>query len=118
LAGLRDCPRSGKPKTYDEVTERRLLALIDTPPPEGYSQWNGRLLAESLGDVSDDQVWRLLRKHKIQLQRRRSWCISTDPEFGAKAADVVWPEYSIVRNRQARRALPHPVTSAGCTLLP
>jgi transposase len=89
LGGLRDAPRSGKPKTYDEVTEKRLLALLDSPPPEGYSQWNGRLLAGALGDVSDDQVWRLLRKHKIQLQRRRNWCISTDPEFGAKAADVV-----------------------------
>ncbi len=50
---------------------------------------DGRLLAQALGDVSDDQVWRVLRKHKIQLQRRRSWCISTDPEFGPKAADVV-----------------------------
>lgn len=89
LAGLRDAPRSGKPKTYTDATEKRLLALLDTPPPQGYSQWNGPLLAEALGDVSDDQVWRLLRKHKIQLQRRRSWCISTDPEFGAKAADVV-----------------------------
>jgi transposase len=89
LAGLQDAPRSGKPKTYTEAAEKRLLALLDTPPPQGYSQWNGPLLAEALGDVSDDQVWRLLRKHKIQLQRRRSWCISTDPEFGAKAADVV-----------------------------
>ena len=31
----------------------------------------------------------VLRKHKIQLQRRRSWCIATDPEFGPKAADVI-----------------------------
>jgi hypothetical protein len=46
------------------------------------------LLAQKLGDVSGDQVWRVLRKHKIQLQRRRSWCILTDPEFGPKAADV------------------------------
>jgi flavin-dependent dehydrogenase len=30
----------------------------------------------------------------------------------------VWPEYSIARNRQARRALAHSVTPAGCTLLP
>lgn len=89
LDGLQDAPRSGKPKTYDDNTEKRMLALLDNNPPDGYSQWNGRLLAEALGDVSDDQVWRLLRKHKIQLQRRRSWCISTDPEFGAKAADVV-----------------------------
>lgn len=101
LAGLQDAPRSGKPKTYDEQAEKRVLALLDCDPPEGYGQWNGRLLAQSLGDVSDDQVWRVLRKHKIQLQRRRSWCISTDPEFGPKAADIVGlylspPEKAIV----------------------
>ena len=89
LEGLRDAPRPGKPKTYGETAEKRILALLDTDPPAGYSQWNGRLLAVALGDVSDDQVWRVLRKHNIQLQRRRRWCISTDPEFGPKAADVV-----------------------------
>jgi hypothetical protein len=30
----------------------------------------------------------VLRKYDICLQRR-SWCISTDPEFGPKAADIV-----------------------------
>ena len=30
-----------------------------------------------------------MRKHDIGLLRRRSWCISTDPEFGPKAADIV-----------------------------
>jgi transposase len=89
LAGLGDAARSGKPKTYDDKTEKRILTLLDEKPPDGYSQWNGRLLAEKLGDISADQVWRVLRKHDIQLQRRRSWCISTDPEFGPKAADVV-----------------------------
>ena len=89
LAGLHDARRTGKPKTYDQQTEKRILALLDSDPPSGYSQWNGRLLADALDEVSDDQVWRVLRKHKIQLQRRRSWCISTDPEFGPKAADVV-----------------------------
>jgi transposase len=67
LAGLGDAARPGKPKTYDEETEKRTLASLDIDPPEGYSQWNGRLLAETLGDVSDDQVWRVLRRHKIQL---------------------------------------------------
>ncbi len=89
LNGLSDEARSGKPATYNDATERRVLQLLDQPPPEGYGQWNGRLLAEALGDVSADHVWRILRKRQIQLQRRRSWCISTDPEFGAKAADVV-----------------------------
>ena len=89
LNGLSDEARPGKPATYTEQTERRVLQLLDQPPPKGYGQWNGRLLAEALGDVSADQVWRILRKLQIQLQRRRSWCISTDPEFGPKAADVV-----------------------------
>jgi transposase len=89
LVALSDAPRPGKPAQYTAATEKRVLALLDEPPTAGYAQWNGRLLAESLGDVSDDHVWRILRKHKIQLQRRRSWCISMDPEFGPKAADVV-----------------------------
>jgi transposase len=46
-------------------------------------------LAEHLGDVSKEQVWRVMRKHDIQLERRKSWCVSTDPEFSRKAADVV-----------------------------
>ena len=47
------------------------------------------MLAEALPGVSKDQVWRILRRHDICLERRRSWCISTDPEFAPKAADVV-----------------------------
>ena len=89
LAGLEDSARSGKPRQYGEATERRILAQLDQKPPAGYSGWSGTLLAEALGDVSADEVWRVLRQHGISLQRRRSWCISTDPEFAAKAADVV-----------------------------
>ena len=89
MAGLSDAARPGKPAKYDASTEKRVLALLDQPPPKGYSQWNGNRLAERLGDVSKDQVWRILRRHDICLQRRRSWCVSTDPEFGPKAADVV-----------------------------
>jgi transposase len=47
------------------------------------------LLAAHLGDVPDHQVWRVLRQRGISLQRRRSWCVSTDPEFDRKAADIV-----------------------------
>jgi len=89
MAGLEDRPRSGRPGTYDRDTERRILAQLDQPPPEGRARWNGRLVAEALGDVSKHQVWRVLKKHGICLERRRSWCISTDPEFASKAADIV-----------------------------
>lgn len=89
LAGLEDKPRTGKAAKYNRETERRILAELDAPPPEGYATWTGRLLAQSLGDVSAHHVWRVLKRHGIHLQRRRSWCVSTDPEFAQKAADIV-----------------------------
>lgn len=87
-AGLSDAPRPGQPIKYGRESEKRLLAQLDTPPPRGYAAWNGRRLAQALG-VSTDWVWATLRRYDISLQRRRSWCISTDPEFTRKAADIV-----------------------------
>jgi transposase len=87
--GLQDVPRRGPIPKYGEATERRILAQMDTSPPTVYSSWTGKLLAQALGDVSPHQVWRVLRKRGIHLQRRRSWCVSTDPEFTRKAADIV-----------------------------
>jgi transposase len=101
LAGLVDAPRPGKPKTYGVATEQRILGLLDERPPKGFARWNGTLLAKALKDVSADHVWRVLREQRISLERRHSWCISTDPEFAAKAADVVGlylnpPEHAVV----------------------
>lgn len=89
IAGLSDAARSGAPERYGNDTEKRILAKLDEPPPSGYATWDGNLLAKALVDVSKHQVWRVLRKHGIALTRRHSWCISTDPEFAAKAADIV-----------------------------
>jgi len=89
LAGLEDLKRTGKPREYDAAIEKKILRLLDAKPPEGYSSWNGNLIAEHLGNVSADFVWRVLKKHNIHLQRKHSWCISTDPEFAAKSADII-----------------------------
>src|SRR3954452_17189661 len=89
LAGLGDAERSGKPAKYDDHTEKRGLGLLDEAPPKGYSQWNGRLVAEALPAISKDQVWRILRRHDICLERRRRWCVSSEPEVCPKAADII-----------------------------
>lgn len=89
LDGLRDAPRSGAPARYGADAEKRILAKLDDPVPGGESTWTAKLVARELGDVSVDEVWRTLRRNKISLQRQRSWCVSTDPEFVPKAADVV-----------------------------
>ncbi len=88
LAGLRDGPRPGKPAKYGHGLRDRILAQLELPPPVGMASWDGGSLASALS-VSDDAVWRVLRMQGIQLQRHRSWCVSTDPEFAPKAADVI-----------------------------
>lgn len=88
LAGLQDQPRSGRPRQYQDEDEQRILHLLDQEPPPEAAEWNGRLLAEALGDVSADYVWQVLRRYGISLQQRHTWCVSTDPEFTSKATDI------------------------------
>ena len=88
IAGLHDAPRSGKPATYGPDLRTRLLAKLEEKPPEGQATWDGGSLALALG-ASDDAIWRIMRKEGIQLRRLRSWCVSTDPEFAPKSAEII-----------------------------
>jgi transposase len=36
LGGLKDRPRAGKKPIYGKATNKRILALLDKPPPEGF----------------------------------------------------------------------------------
>jgi transposase len=89
LAGLAGKPPPGARPKYDIQTGKRILAVLDRPPPAGFARWTGPLVARELGDVHEQQVWRFLRAQKIDLAARKSWCESKDPEFVAKAADIV-----------------------------
>ena len=101
LAGLDETGNRGNEPKYTADTTRRMLRVLDLRPPDGYGRWTGPLIAKALGDVDVQQVWRMLREHQIDLAARKSWCESNDPEFAAKAADVVGlymapPENAIV----------------------
>ncbi len=88
LEGLTDCARSGRPPKYAQDFKTAIFAKLEEKPPTGYAQWDGPLLAAETG-YSKHAIWRLLRSQRICLARKRSWCVSTDPLFTAKAADVV-----------------------------
>jgi len=88
LKGLGDRPRPGKPPTYGPDFRQRVLALLEQPPPPGLAHWDGPAVAAELG-ASVHAVWRTLRREGIYLQRLRTWCVSTDPEFAPKAAEVI-----------------------------
>src|SRR3974377_1808221 len=89
LEGLQDKPRPGKQPIYTNATDKRILKLLDKPPPEGFARWTGPGRGGALVYVDVQYVWRFLRSHKIDLAARKSWCESNDPNFTAKAADVV-----------------------------
>jgi len=88
LAGLADAPRPGAKAIYGADFRNRVLALLETPPPAGQAVWDGPAVAAHLNG-SVHAVWRVLRHEGICLQRQRSWCVSTDKEFAAKAADII-----------------------------
>ena len=101
LAGLDDKPRPGPVPKYKAEAGRRILAVLERPPPAGFARWTGPLIATELGDVHEQYVWRFLRAQQVDLDGRKSWCESNDPKFTAKAADVVGlymapPENAIV----------------------
>src|ERR1700751_1939979 len=88
IAGLHDQQRPGTKPKYGEALRLRVLRQLELPPPPGLAGWDGGTLSAALG-CSDGAVWRVLRKEGIQLRRHRSWCVSTDPQFAAKAADII-----------------------------
>jgi transposase len=89
LAGLDETGERGAAPKYGPTHQRRILAMLDQPPPAGYANWTAPLLARALGDVHEQYIWRFLRAQKIDLSGRKSWCDSSDPEFVAKATEIV-----------------------------
>jgi hypothetical protein len=89
LSGLDETGERGPKAQYTPETDRRILAVLDGSPPSGFARWTGPLIARALGDVDVQYVWRFLRAQNIDLAGRKTWCESTDPEFAAKAAEIV-----------------------------
>jgi hypothetical protein len=87
IAGLRDLPRSGRPKTIDDA---RIIAATLKPPPAklAVTHWSSRLLAKHLA-IGDATVARAWRAYRVQPWRQGTFKFSTDPELHAKVRDVV-----------------------------
>ena len=100
--GSRRDRQDGIAPKYGLAEQKRILAMLDEPPPDGYANWTAPLLSRALGeasqgpqrakldgvaregDIHEQYIWRFLRAQKIDLSGRKSWCESNDPEFVAK----------------------------------
>jgi transposase len=95
LAGLDDAPRSGRPRTYVDEAQSRVIAKARglPPKPEGDEvpptcHWTlDRLQAELHKDgvpIKRSQIRRLLKAEHITWQKPRTWLESDDPDFAEK----------------------------------
>ena len=87
IGGLRDEPRSGRPRSIDHEA---IIAATLTPPPKklGITHWSCRLLAARL-KIDASTVARTWRDYGVQPWRSQTFKFSTDPALVAKVTDVV-----------------------------
>ena len=95
LAGLDDAPRTGRPPTYAEGEQSRVVAKARSvsPKPTGEDvpptcHWTLDRLQEELAKdgvpIRRSQIRRLLKAEHVEWRRPRTWLESDDPAFAEK----------------------------------
>ena len=89
IAGLMEERHPGqKPSVRTPRLQARVLATIKEGPKDGSTHWSCRKLAIHLR-VSKDTIQRILSQADIRPHRLARYMASDDPNFEAKAADVI-----------------------------
>ena len=77
-------------KVTDRIEARVLARTTKNKPADGSTHWSSRKLAAELGgDISHMTVSRIWARHGIKPHRLEGYLTSNDPDFEAKAADVI-----------------------------
>jgi transposase len=77
-------------KVTDQIEARVLARTTERKPTNGSTHWSTRKLAAKLGcGISHMTVARIWNKHGIKPHRLEGYLASNDPDFEAKAADVI-----------------------------
>jgi transposase len=98
VASLGDAKRSGRPPKFTAVQVARVKAIACTPPQEAglpLARWSCPELARHAvsdgvcASISPTTVRRWLSEDAIKPWQYRSWIFITDPDFEAKASQVL-----------------------------
>jgi transposase len=88
LGGLYARHRGRAPSKGAARLEARVLAWTQKPATDGSTHWSTRKLGVALG-ISHMKVERIWAKHGLKPHRLRRYMASDDPDFEAKAADIL-----------------------------
>jgi transposase len=98
LDGLKDLPRSGRPRRITALERAAVVALAcQLPATTGVplSRWTApeltaELVAQGLAvAISPSSVLRILAEHPIKPWRYQSWLFPRDPDFAARATVIL-----------------------------
>lgn len=88
LEGLKERPRSGRPRKLDLDEVMEILTKTIEEAPRGATHWSQRLMAQAMG-VTKQQVAQIWTAAGLKPHRLRTFKISRDPRFAEKVVDVV-----------------------------
>lgn len=88
MEGLQGQHQGSKPRRATPAVQARVMRRAQQKPSDGSTHWSCRKLSEELG-VSKSTVQRILAQAKLRPHRLDRYMASNDPEFEAKAADII-----------------------------
>jgi transposase len=88
VAVLEGRHQGSKPRAATPVMQARVIRRVQQKPGDGSTHWSCRKLAHELG-LSKSTVQRILAQAQLQPQRLERDRASHDPDFEAKAADII-----------------------------
>jgi transposase len=98
LDGLKDLPRSGRPRRISALERAAVVALAcQLPAATGVplARWSGPELAAEItkarlaSPISPSSILRILAEHPIKPWQYQSWICPRDPDFAAKATVIL-----------------------------
>jgi transposase len=107
LAGLRDAPRSWRPRRHDETARGTVIALARTKPHSlglPFALWTLSRLQQALDErhglyVTPATIWKWLRAEGLVWKRQQSWFqVQVDAAFAKKRGVSSKPTRSLSQN--------------------
>ena len=120
IDGLKDLPRSGRPRAFNARLRLEVVAVVCQKPAEsflpGVTHWSIRDLAMMLPrllpvkSISSETVRSILKEHHLKPHRIEYYLTKTDPEFFSKAERILDiyqhpPEDGVVLSVDERTAI-------------
>ncbi len=81
VKAIKDDPRPGRPRVFDDRTVAEIVALVCSKPPEGFDRWTLDCVKETVeksnivDSISTETIRIILHEHDLKPWQQKTWCI-------------------------------------------